>query len=270
MHDRCTRRRETILLRRFKQTGDPVLRERLVETYQPFARSLAQRYFSGGEPLEDLIQVANVGLLKAIDGFDLEHGKPFVAYAAPTILGELRHYFRDHSWSVRLPRKLQERAIRVADIGEEILAEEQRVPTTAELAARCDLTEAEVIEVMVADSSRRTRSLDAPVRQEDGEAALVEMVPDDDGGFERAEAALAANSARLLPRERRVMVLRYGSDLTQREVGEQIGISQMQVSRLQRSALSKLLTAVRGGDEDPDELLERLSAGGADTAVSAA
>jgi RNA polymerase sigma-B factor len=258
------------MLRRFKQTGDPLLRERLVETYQPFARSLAQRYYSGGEPLEDLIQVANVGLLKAIDRFEPDRGKPFAAFAAPTILGELRHYFRDHSWSVRLPRRLQERAIRVADIGEQIRAEEQRTPTTSELAARCDLTEAEVIEVMVADSSRRTRSLDAPVHQEDGESAsIADMVPDDDTGYERAEATLAARSARLLPRERKVMDLRYVADMTQREVGEQIGISQMQVSRLQRSALAKLLTAVRGGDEDPDELLRRLNSKGTGSVTAA-
>lgn len=253
-------RREAMILRRYTETRDPVLREKLVETYQPLARSLAARYFSGGEPMDDLVQVANVGLIKSIDGFDPSIGKSFPAYAAPTILGELRHYFRDHTWGVRLPRRLQERAMQIAQVSDEIRAEEQRTPTPADVAERCGLTQLEVIEAMVADGARRTASLDHPVGRDDEDSApLVELIDDEDGGYDRAESDQAAASARLLPRERRIIDMRYRRDLTQREVGEEIGISQMQVSRLQRSALLKLLTAVRGENEDPDELMERMA-----------
>ena len=133
------RREEAELLRRYHDSRDPEARERLVERFMPLARSLALRYRNGGEPAEDLIQVASVGLLKALDRFEPERRSNFVAFAAPTILGELRHYFRDHSWSVRLPRSLQERSMRIADVSAEIRAETQAAPKLAIVAERCNL-----------------------------------------------------------------------------------------------------------------------------------
>ncbi len=248
---RAQARRDAALLRTYARTGDPALRRRLVESFQPLARSLAARYYSGGEPMEDLVQVANVGLIKAIDGFDPKIGRSFAAYAAPTILGELRHYFRDHTWAVRLPRRLQERAMRIAAVNDEIRAQEQRTPSAAEVAARCGLSEAEVVEAMVADGARRTASLDRPAgRDEHRSAPLVEMINGEEAGYDRIEADDAAASAPLLPRERQVLELRFRCEMTQRQVGRELGISQMQVSRLQRSALLKLLAAVRG-DQEP-------------------
>lgn len=244
------RREEADLLRRHHDTQDPEARERLVERFMPLARSLALRYRNGGEPVEDLIQVANVGLLKAIDRFEPDRRSNFVAFAAPTILGELRHHFRDHSWSVRLPRSLQERSMRIAEVSGEIRAETQGAPRLSEVASRCNLTEDEVIEAMQADEARRTTSLDRPTaRDEEESAPVVETIGHEEAGFERVVSELASKRAELRPKERQALHLRFHEGLTQREIGAEIGVSQMQVSRLLRSALKKLLVAVRGGEE---------------------
>ena len=219
----------------------------------PLARSLALRYRGGVESIDDLVQVASVGLLKAIDRYDPSRQADFVAYAAPTILGELRHHFRDHSWSVRLPRSLQEKADLVSKAGERISAEVHREATPAEIAAVAGLTVEEVLEAIRADRGRRTMSLDAPTArgEEDPTAAmpLVEAMGSVDDGFERVEANLAAAGAALRPRERQALSLRFHEGLTQREIGDRIGISQMQVSRLLQASIAKLLLAVRGGEE---------------------
>lgn len=241
---------ERALLRAFAETGDPRTREELVERFMPLARSLALRYRGGTESIEDLVQVASVGLLKALDRFDPARGIEFVAFAAPTILGELRHHFRDHSWSVRLPRGLQERTVRVNEISREIRGETHRSASVAEVARRAGLAEADVLEAMQAEHDRRTMSLDAPSsRGEDETMPMIETIGGDESGFERAEANIAIRDAKLRPRERQALDLRFHEGLTQREIGIRIGISQMQVSRLLRSALEKLLLAVRGGEE---------------------
>lgn len=263
--DEAKRRREEIeLLRRYSETRDPGARERLVERFMPLARSLALRYRNGGEPTEDLIQVANLGLIKAIDRFEPERRSNFVAFAAPTILGELRHYFRDHSWSVRLPRSLQERSMRIAEVSGEIRAETQAAPSLAAVAERCDLSEDEVIEALQADEARRTTSLDRPTaRDEEESAPVVETIGREEMGYERAEAELASERAELRPKEREALHLRFHEGLTQREIGAKIGVSQMQVSRLLRSGLNKLLEAVRGGEEiDPALVVRDLSSDG--------
>lgn len=272
-NDDARKRREDMeLLRRYGETRDPATRERLVERFMPLARSLALRYRNGGEPTEDLIQVANLGLLKAIDRFEPERRSNFVAFAAPTILGELRHYFRDHSWSVRLPRSLQERSMRIAEVSAEIRSETQAAPSLAAVAERCDLTEDEVIEAMQADEARRTTSLDRPAaRDEEESSPVVETIGTVDMGYERAEAELASERAELRPKEREALHLRFHEGLTQREIGARIGVSQMQVSRLLRSGLTKLLEAVRGGEEiDPARVLRDLDSGPARTIESEA
>ncbi len=249
---------EALLLRRYAETRDRRAREQLVERFMPLARSLALRYRGGSESPEDLIQVASLGLLKAIDRYEPDRRSNFVAYAAPTILGELRHHFRDHSWSVRLPRSLQERSMRVAELSESLRGSARRSPTAAEVAKLCDLDEQEVIEVMQADQARRTTSLDVPsTRGEEESLPVVETIGTEEMGFERAESDLASARAELRPKERQALRLRFHQGLTQREIGERIGVSQMQVSRLLRSALGKLLLAVRGGEQlDPETVLE--------------
>ncbi len=217
----------------------------------PLAQSLALRYRGGVEALEDLVQVASVGLLKALDRYDPAKQSDFVAFAAPTILGELRHHFRDNSWTVRLPRSLQERTAQVNGATERISAELQRDPTVDEIAAVAGLTRAEVLEAIRADEGRRTLSLDAPSNRGDEEptSPMVESIGSIEDGFERIESNLAAGAAPLRPRERQALRLRFHEGLTQREIGARIGISQMQVSRLLQASLEKLLAAVRGGEE---------------------
>lgn len=255
-NSRHGRRQDELLMRRYQSTRDPALRERLVERYMPLVRSLAKRYHGGNESLEDLVQVASVGLLKSIDRYEPGKGPSFVAYAAPTILGELRHHFRDHSWSVRIPRSLQENSMKIADAVAELRSGGDGPVTVAMVAAHCSLSEGEVIEAMQADHARRTSSLDRPTaRDEEDSVPLVEAVGGEDPGYEAAESGIAAAGASLRGKERDALRLRFHEGLTQREIGARIGVSQMQVSRLLRSALKKLLLEVRGGDQELGTML---------------
>jgi RNA polymerase sigma-B factor len=255
-HDDASRRlKDEALLRRLHETGDRKVRDEIFTRFLPLARSLALRYRSGGEPTEDLIQVASLGLLKAVDRYEPERGTSFVAYASPTILGELRHHFRDRSWSVRLPRSLQERSMKIADAEANLRGELQRSPTVAEIAVSTDLEEVEVIEAMQADQARRTTSLDRPrIQDEEESMPVVETIGTTELGYERAESELASERAELRPKERQALHYRFHEGMTQREIGDEIGVSQMQVSRLLRSALDKLLVAVRGGEEADGQL----------------
>jgi RNA polymerase sigma-B factor len=238
---------EEDLLRRYGETHDPAIKEELVRRFLPLARSLALRYRGASEALEDLIQVASLGLVKALDGFDAERGKSFVAYAAPTILGELRRHFRDRVWDVRLPRGLQERTMAVNDASLKLSEERGAQPTPGEIADRLDLDESEVNEALRADQARRTLSLDVPrSRDERDSAPMVESVGRVERGYDAVEARLAAECAPLEERERRVLRLRFHEGLNQYEIGRRLGVSQMQVSRIMRRALHKLLVAVRG------------------------
>lgn len=238
---------ESQLLRRYAETHDPALKEELVRRFLPLARSLALRYRGASETLEDLIQVASLGLVKALDGFDPERGKSFIAYAAPTILGELRRHFRDRVWEVRLPRGLQERTMAVAEVTGRLSEELGATPTVSQIAERLELSDGEVTEALQADQARRTLSLDMPRSREDRESVpMVETVGRTEPGYDAVEAQLAAESAPLDERERRVLRLRFERDLNQYEIGRRLGVSQMQVSRIMRRALRKLLVAVRG------------------------
>ncbi len=242
-------RDEALLLRRYAQTRDPGLRDELTERFLPLARSLALRYRGASEQLEDLVQVANLGLVKALDGFDEDRGKSFIAYAAPTILGELRRHFRDRVWEVRLPRGLQERSMAVSEAAQALTEEEGQTPTVAQIADRLELSEEQVAEALQAEEARRTLSLDAPRMRTDDQAPLVETVASSEPGYDAVEAQLAAAEAPLDERERTVLRLRFESDLNQYEIGRRIGVSQMQVSRIMRKALRKLLQAVQGDTE---------------------
>jgi RNA polymerase sigma-B factor len=243
---------ETELLRRYAETGDPALKEELVHRFLPLARSLALRYRGSSEDIEDLIQVASLGLVKALDGFDLERGKSFIAYAAPTILGELRRHFRDRVWEVRLPRGLQERTMAVSEVAGELSDDLGHTPTVAQIAARLNWDEDEVSEALQADQARRTLSLEVPRTREDtGSATIMETLGETEPGYDAVEAQLAAEQAPLDERERRVLRLRFEQDLNQYEIGRRLGVSQMQISRIMRRALRKLLVAVQA--EAPDE-----------------
>jgi RNA polymerase sigma-B factor len=241
---------EEALLRRYACDRSPELRDALVRRYMPLARSLAMRYRRRSESLEDLVQVANLGLVKAIDGFDPDRGRPFAAYAVPTILGELRRHFRDHVWNVRLPRGLQEMTMRVDEATNALTEELGRFPTASQIGERLDVSTEDVLEALEAAHARRTMSLDAPRTADDESSPAVELVEAAEGGYERVEASLAAASAGLDEREWQVLRMRFADELTQQEIGRRLGVSQMQISRISRKALWKLLAAVRGeGDE---------------------
>ncbi len=185
-------------------------------------------------------------MVKALDGFDPERGKGFNAFAAPTILGELRRHFRDRVYDLRLPRDLQGRTMAVRAAASALCDELGRTPTVSQIAERLELSEEEVLETFVADSARRTLSLDAPRSREDEESEpMIETVGGKEAGYERVEVQLAAQGAQLTERERAVLRLRFEDDLKQREIGRRLGVSQMQVSRVMRTALRKVLEAVQ-------------------------
>ncbi len=187
---------EDALLRRYATTRDPHLKEELVHRFLPLARSLALRYRGTPEQLEDLIQVASLGLVKALDGFDLERGTSFNAYATPTILGELRRHFRDRVWALRLPRRLQERTMDVREAAAALSEELRRTPTVSQIAERLELSEEEVLEAVQANSARRTLSLDVPRGRQDMESEpMIETVGGPETGYDRVEAQLAAENA---------------------------------------------------------------------------
>jgi RNA polymerase sigma-B factor len=245
------RESEERLLRRYAAERSPAVREELVRRFLPLARSLAMRYRRQTESLDDLVQVAGLGLVKAVDGFDPERGRPFTAYAVPTILGELRRHFRDHVWNMRLPRALQEATMKIDAATTALTEEAGRSPTPAELSERLSISVEQVLEALEADHARRTLSLDAPRRTGDEDTTPgVETIADREPGYDRVEAQIASRSAGLDEREREVLRLRFVEDRTQHEIGGMLGVSQMQISRISRRALWKLLSAVRGETEN--------------------
>jgi RNA polymerase sigma-B factor len=234
------------LLREFARRREPDLLEQLVVRYRPLARSLALRYKGGSEPMEDLFQVAELGLVKAIQGFDPAKERPFAAYAVPTILGEIKRHFRDRVWNLRLPRGLQETSMAVAGAERELGDELGRRPTVEEIAEHLELEASEIEEAMAGAAARSTLSLDAPRSSEDGTATVGDTIGSSDNSYDRVEANLACEHADLTERERLVLGLRFEHGVTQRAIGALVGVSQMQVSRISRSGLDKLLASVRG------------------------
>jgi len=229
------------------RAGDAGAREALVERFLPLARQLARRYQRADEPLEDLIQVASLGLLKAIDRFDVDRPVAFSSYAVPTILGELKRHFRDRTWAVRVPRDLQELALRVDRTVAQLSRDLHRAPSVPELAEHLDVTEEQVLEALEAGSAYRATSFDAPRAggdDDDGET-MGDGVGTEDTGFGLAEdrATLDRLMQVIGPREREVLRLRFVEDMTQAEIGERIGVSQMQISRLIRQSLTRLRLA---------------------------
>ncbi|MGZ4325725.1 MAG: SigB/SigF/SigG family RNA polymerase sigma factor [Solirubrobacteraceae bacterium] len=242
--DQSRARRDRALFERYLDERDAVDREMLVERFLPLARRLARRYHRSSEPFDDLFQVACLGLVKAINGFDLERGIAFSSFAVPTILGELRRYFRDRTWSVRVPRDLQEFSLKVDLAVTDLTHALQRAPTVDEIAAKLAAQASDVLDALHAYGAYRAASLDAPRGNGDDDSGdtLGDSLSVDDDQFERAEdrATLARLARCISPREREVLRLRFVEDLTQTEIGERIGVSQMQVSRIIRHALARL------------------------------
>jgi RNA polymerase sigma-B factor len=239
---------EAELWRRFARNRDPATREELVRRNMPFAKRLALRYRGASESFDDLLQVANLGLINAIDRFEPDRGIPFTAFASPTILGELKRHFRDRVWTVRVPRGLHDRMAEVDKAITELTKRLQRSPSVAEIAERLELEQTDVLEVLEANHNRRPLSLDRPAGGEDAdETAPVEWVGSEDEGFELVEGRIALDAA--LPfldeRERLVLRLRFVDDLTQSQIAEQIGHSQMHVSRILRRALARIREQIR-------------------------
>ncbi len=240
----------------FRRLPDPAVREELVERYLPLARHLARRFVGRGETIDDLIQVADLGLLNAIDRFDPDRGVQFTTFAAVTITGELKRHFRDRGWSVRVPRSLQESALLVHRTLESLWQELGRSPTIAEIAEGADLTEEAVIEAMDAIQAYSPASLDAAV-SDDG-TPMGETVGHADPSFEVAEgwASVAPALEKLPDRERRILYLRFFKGMTQTEIAQQIGISQMHISRLIAQSLDRIRREHQGsasGDLEVDE-----------------
>jgi RNA polymerase sigma-B factor len=249
VRDRAARSAEDRrLLERYHREADPDAREALVERFLPLARQLARRYQRAGEPLDDLIQVASLGLLKAIERFDPARETAFSSFAVPTILGELKRHFRDKGWSVRVPRDLQEMAVKVDRVGEDMNRELGRAPTPVEMAERIGVSPEQVLEAREAAGAYRAVSLDRPRSDEDDDGELADAFGAEDRGYALAEdAATVQRLMRVLTdREREVLRLRFEEDLTQSEIGQIVGVSQMHVSRLIRQSVARLRTAAEG------------------------
>ena len=242
------------LLARYHRTGDRRDRDAIVERFMPLARRLAGRYNRRADSLDDLTQVAALALVKAVDRFDPTRGIAFSSYAVPTIVGEIKRHFRDHAWAVRPPRALAERALRVEGMARQFTGENHRAPTVAELCARTELTEEEVLDALHAARAASASSLDAPVsQQDDAGGSLGERLGGDDDGYEMAEQRVLLEGLLrgVSPRDREILHMRYFEDMTQAEIGEVFGVSQMQVSRLVRNSIERMqIVAEAHADRD--------------------
>jgi RNA polymerase sigma-B factor len=225
------------------RTGDREARARLIEMHMPLARSLAVQYRHAREPLEDLCQVANLGLVKAVDRFDPDRGIAFTSYAVPTILGELKRHFRDRTWTIHVSRSVQESVARVEKATEALRQQLGRYPSVREVGAHCGMSDEEVMEARLAENASRLASLDAPLTRDEG--GLADQLGADDVSLDRVEDALWIEqlAGDLTAREREVLRLRFVEDLVQREIAERVGVSQMHVSRILRDALAHLADA---------------------------
>ncbi|MFF5772964.1 RNA polymerase sigma factor SigF [Streptomyces californicus] len=218
------------------------VRNTLVELNLALVKFAASRFRSRSEPMEDIVQVGTIGLIKAIDRFELSRGVEFPTFAMPTIIGEIKRFFRDTSWSVRVPRRLQELRLDLAKAGDELSQQLDRAPTVAELSERLGITPEEVVEGMTASNAYTASSLDAKPEDDEGEGALADRIGYEDNGLEGIEyvESLKPLIAALPARDRMILSLRFVSNLTQSEIGEELNISQMHVSRLLSRTLAKL------------------------------
>jgi RNA polymerase sigma-B factor len=244
--------KERQLFARYRGRDDQAAREALVERFLPLATELARRYHRGGEPLDDLVQVASVGLLKAIDRFDPARGTAFSSFAVPTITGELKRYFRDKGWSVRVPRDLQELAVRVDRTTDRLVHKLGRPPTASDIAEDLGVSIEQLLEAREAASAYRADSLDSSCSDDEQDGMqVVDTLGGDDPGYGQAEhsATVEPMMSVLSDREREILRLRFAEDLTQSEIGDRVGLSQMQVSRLLRQAVARLRQVAESSEQ---------------------
>jgi RNA polymerase sigma-B factor len=228
------------------------VRAEVIEWFLPLAVQLARRFSGRGEPLADLTQVAVIGLIRAIDRFDPDRGVPFACYATPTIVGSIKRHFRDSTWSVRVPRQMQELIPQVGAATEELAQVLQRSPTTVELAARLDVTPADVRAARLGANAYRPIAFDRPLGWDGAGACLIDVLGDLDPRIDAADSheALRQGLAELPVRDQRIIELRFFADMTQTQIGVELGISQMHVSRLLTKALAHLRAAMLTDDTD--------------------
>jgi RNA polymerase sigma-B factor len=248
--DPADRRRLELLFVRHQRHGDLAARRELIERFLPLAHKLARRYERPNESFEDLFQVASLGLVKAIDRYDATRGYEFTSYAVPTIVGELRRYFRDSGWAVHLPRGMQERVLSVAAAMERLSSDLGSPPAPKRVAAYLGLPVEDVLDALVAAAGHDTVSLDGPASRSDDEGpTIADALGQIEEGFELAEQrpALARGLRALPPRERTVLYLRFAEDLNQSEIARRLGVSQMHVSRLLQSSLERMRIVAGAG-----------------------
>jgi RNA polymerase sigma-B factor len=245
------------LLTRVRKQGDKLAREELITRYLPLVRSLARRFMSRGQPLEDLVQVGSIGLIKAIDRFDLERGVELSTYATPTILGEIKRYFRDKGWAVKVPRALQDLNVRLNRVIEHMTVDLQRSPTISELAAATQVSEEEVVEALESGRAYSSVSIFSGGSGEDEESLeLLDCLGQEEQAYDLFEQrrVLAPAMERLDPRERLILHLRFFEGMTQTQVAARIGISQMHVSRLIRKSIDSLRETMTEQQAPPEPL----------------
>ncbi len=247
-----TRIDDKILLRRYHEDGDLQAREKLIEQYMSLVRSLARRYSYRGEQLEDLVQIGAIGLIKAIDRFDLDRGVELTTYATPNIIGEIKRHFRDKGWAVRVPRGLQELNVQLSKLVEQLTVQLGRSPTIPELAKAAGVEEEQVLEAL--ESGRAYTSLSLSVGGgggDDDDLDPLESLGTEEHQYEVSEdrAVLAPGFKALDDRERKILQLRFFDGLTQSQIAQQVGISQMHVSRLIRRSLEKIRETIAEDEE---------------------
>ena len=246
---------DKVLLRRYHEGGDLAAREQLIEQYMSLVRSLARRYSYRGEQLDDLVQIGTIGLIKAIDRFDIDRGVELTTYATPNIIGEIKRHFRDRGWAVRVPRGLQELNVQLSKLVEGLTVQFGRSPTIPELAKAAGVEEEEVLEALESGRAYSSLSLSQGGSSEDGEELdPLESLGEIEHQYEISEdrAVLAPGFKVLDERERRILHLRFFEGLTQSQIAQHVGISQMHVSRLIRRALEKIREEIAADELDPD------------------
>jgi RNA polymerase sigma-B factor len=233
---------ERTLLRRYHEDGDLEARGQLIEQSMPLVRGLAARYSYRGEQFEDLVQIGAIGLIKAIDRFDVDRGVELMSYAAPNIIGEIKRHFRDVAWSVHVPRGLRELNVRLSRLVEQLTGELGRAPTTSELAKAADVDEERVIEALESSRAYTPLSLSAPNESDEADHDRLQWLATDEREYEVAEdrALLAHGFNALAERERTILRLSFFEGMTQSQIAQEVGLSQMHVSRLIRSSLAEI------------------------------
>jgi RNA polymerase sigma-B factor len=246
-----TRIDDNILLRRYHEDGDLQAREKLIEQYMALVRALARRYAYRGEPLDDLVQIGAIGLIKAIDRFDIDRGVALTTYATPNIIGEIKRHFRDKGWAVRVPRSLQELNVQLSKLMDQLTVQLGRSPTIPELAKAAGVEEEQVLEALESGRAYATVSLSAGGGGDDDELDPLESLGTEEHQYEVSEdrAVLAPGFHALDPRERMILKLRFFDGLTQSQIAQQVGISQMHVSRLIRRSLEKIRETIAADEE---------------------